>query len=413
MAIDNLIKNIHQSKTPYHCIKLVSEILDKKGFVKLYEKDGWKIKQDGNYYIIRADSSLIAFSLNGAAEAFNIAAPHTDSSCLKIKGNPDMTAGGLHKLNCEVYGSPIMSSWQDRKLKIAGRAFYKDKKGFSAKLIESDYNVVIPNISLHLNREVNNAYKFNPQKDLLPVTGMGKGDIKDLIGEAISYDLFVVVDELGYTFGRGNELFVAPRIDDLTGVFAALEGFITNSKGQAGVVNVLALFDNEEIGSLTRQGAASTFLFDMLTRIILSQGGSQEDFRRALASSFLMSLDNAHGTHPNHPDLSDPTTNTNLGDGIAIKHHANYHYTTDAISAAYVKDLFNTAGVKHQDSYVKSDLRAGGTLGSINSGRVSIMAADIGLAQLAMHSAMEMANVNDYQECIKAMSVFYKNFKIQ
>jgi len=408
----NLIKNIHYSKTPYHCVKLVSEILDKKGFIRLEEKDEWEIKTDGQYYIIRADSSLIAFSLNGVPKAFNIIAPHTDSSCLKIKSNPDMTAGGLHKLNCEVYGSPIMSSWLDRKLKIAGRAFYKDKKGFSSKLIESDYNVIIPNIALHLNREVNNAYKFNPQKDLLPVAGLGKGDIKDLVGDAISYDLFVIADEEGYTFGRDNALFAAPRLDDLSGVFGALEGFIAYPKGQSGAVNVMALFDNEEVGSLTRQGAASTFLFDALTRIVLSQGGGQEDFRRVLARSFLLSLDGAHATHPNHPELSDPTTSTELGGGVAIKHHANYHYTTDAISTAYIKDLFNAAGVKHQDMHVRSDLRAGGTLGSVSSGRVSIMAADIGLPQLAMHSAVEVACCADFDEVIGSAKTFYKNFRL-
>jgi len=411
--LDNLLKNIHYSKTPYHCVKLVAQTLDKKGFVRLDERDGWdKIKTDGNYYVIRADASLIAFSLNGDIKAFNIAAPHNDSCCLKVKHNPDMEGGGLHKLNCEVYGSPLMSSWLDRKLKIAGRVFYKDKKGITSKLIESDYNVLIPNINLHLNKDANTGYKFDAQKDLLPVVGLGKGDIKDLIGDAIAHDLFVVADEMGYVFGKDNALFASPRLDDLSGVFAGLEAFIAHPKGLKGTVNVLALFDNEEIGSLTRQGAASTFLFDVLMRIVLSQGGSQEEFRRILASSFLLSLDGAHATHPNHPDLSDPTTHTNLGGGIAIKHHCNYHYATDGISAAHIRVLFNEASVKWQDSHVKSGQRAGSTLGPVSSGRVSVMSADLGLPQLAMHSAVEIASVSDYEECIKGISTFYKNFSI-
>ena len=415
--IKNLIKNIGLSPTTFHAVKTASDVLDKNGFVRLSEKDAWKLESQGKYYIVRADSSLIAFVLDGTADSFKIVASHTDSSCLKLKGSPDMEGGGMHRLNVEVYGSPIMSSWQDRKLKIAGRAFYADKKaagGVKGKLIESDYNVVIPNIALHLNREVNTAYKFNPQKDLVPVCGLGKGQIRDLVGDALDWELFVVCAEEGYTYGKDNLLIAAPRLDDLTGVFSSLTAFVdfANSPDvkKDGGVRVLALLDNEEIGSRTRQGAASWLLYDVLARINFALGGNDDKLRRALAGSFFVSLDNAHATHPNHPELSDPTSNTVLGGGIAVKYHANFAYSTDAESGALIKKLFKDYNVKYQDFYVRSDLRAGSTLGPVNSGFVSIMSADIGMGQIAMHSAIETASVSDYEEMIKGIAAFYKHF---
>ena len=412
--VKNLIKNIHASPTAFHAVKTASDILDKNGFVRLSEKEAWRLDKSGKYYIVRADSSLIAFVLDGKADAFNIVASHTDSCCFKLKGNPDM-GGVLSRLNIEVYGSPIMSSWQDRKLKLAGRAYYADKNGVKGKLIESDYPVVIPNLALHLNREVNNGYKFNPQKDLLPVSGISKGDIKSLVGDALSYDLFAVCAEEGYTYGHDKSLIACPRLDNLAGVFSSLTAFVDFANSEysarsAGTVKILALLDNEEIGSRTRQGAASWLLYDVLARINYAFGRTDNDLRCALARSMFVSLDNAHATHPSHPELSDPTSSTVLGGGIAVKHHANFSYTTDAESGALIKKLFKDHNIKYQDFYVRSDLRAGATLGPVNSGFVSINSVDIGMGQLAMHSAVETASVSDYEDMVKGMTAFYKHF---
>ncbi|MCL2822150.1 MAG: M18 family aminopeptidase, partial [Firmicutes bacterium] len=228
--IEKLIADIKQSLTPFHTIEAVSAQLVKNGFVPLSEKSDWDLKKDGKYFVTRAGSSLVAFSLSNGCPSFNIVAPHTDSACFKLKGKPDTSVAGLHKINCEVYGSPIFSTWQDRRLTIAGRAFYKDKKSCELvqKLVKSNFNVVIPNLPIHLNREVNNGYKFNPQKDMIPIAGLEKGDIlKEVVGEdAISSDLYVVCDESGYTFGKDNALLASPRLDDLQGVFGGLYAFL-------------------------------------------------------------------------------------------------------------------------------------------------------------------------------------------
>lgn len=397
----DLLQNIGASYTAFHATARVCEILEKNGFSRLKDE----VKIGGKYYVTKNDSSVIAFSV-GEKKFFNIVAAHTDSPALKLKDNPETVSEGCGRLNVETYGGLLLGTWTDRKLRIAGRAFYVENGKVVSKLVSSPYNVVIPNLAIHMQRSVKN--EINAQIDMQPLTGLGKGDVKKLVGDAISYDLFLSCAEEGYEWGENGEFVSSPRLDDLEGVFGGLAAF-TAAKPLG--VNVLCCFDNEEIGSGTKQGAASTFLADVLATVARGLKWSEAERSAAMDGSFIVSLDNAHASHPNHPELSDPTNRTLLGGGIAIKHHANCNYTTDGYSTALMKNLFNGAGVKYQDFYMRSDLRCGGTLGAISSSQVSIDSVDIGLPQLAMHSAVECAAKSDYEDLKKALTAFYTVFE--
>lgn len=399
--IKNLLENLQKSYTSYHAVERVKNTLSDRGFSELDEAAEWKLKSGDKRFVIRDGSAIIAFVV-GEELGFNIVASHTDSPALKLKYNPCVASAGLNKLNVEVYGGAINYTWFDRPLKIAGRISVRKNGKVETYNYASDKNAVIPSLAIHMNRGVNNGATFNPQVDMQPVFGFEGADLH--LPENADYDLFAVCDQAPFLFGPSDELFCSPRIDNLESVFASLEA-ITATKGKA--TSVLFAADNEEVGSISKQGAGGTFLRDVLQRICEIKNCKLDI---ALTKSFMISCDNAHGTHPAHPELNDPTNKVVLGGGVVVKHHAGLHYTTDSISGACFKTIADNAKVKTQDFFMRSDMPCGATLGAISSSRVSVKSVDVGLPQLAMHSAAECAAVGDYLDLIEIFKKFYSEF---
>jgi len=399
------------SYTAYHAVANVISTLEQNNFKKLNPSCKWEIVPGGKYYVVEDGSAVIAFI--AGENRYNIVAAHTDSPALKLKGNPEMKDGNYVKLNCEVYGGGLLYSFLDRPLRLAGRIVTADANGkISAKNVLSDFTVAIPSVAIHMNREANKGLSLNPQVDTLPLFSMNKDSnvlnalTKNILKEGetvLESDIFVISDTQPFTWGENGEFFSCPRLDDLCGVYAAVEALL-NYNGTA--TAIAACFDNEEVGSSTKQGAGGTFLKNTIKRISEALGGS---FERNLPSSMMVSMDNAHALHPNHPEKNDPTTKPVMNGGIVIKHHANQNYTTDAFSSAVIKQIFNKAEVKYQDFYMRSDMPCGGTLGAISSRQISVRSVDIGLAQLAMHSACETIGSSDTENLIKGLTAFYNS----
>lgn len=407
---------LNKSVNEYLACSNICKILKEQGFEYLDPASKWNLKNGGNYFTTKDQSSVIAFKMGQKldSKSFNIVSSHLDSPNLKIKPNGIISKPNYTSLNTEVYGGPILSTWLDRPLSIAGRVFVKSESGIKAELINIDEDLlIIPNVCIHLKKDTD----INPQRDLLPLAGLTKyesvneilehklGINKDTI---MSYDLSVYNRDQAKLVGVDKELFVSPRIDNLECAYTSLQAFLNSNNDSK--INVYASFNNEEVGSTTKQGAASTFLKEVLTRIV----GNTEEYYQALANSFLVSADNAHAVHPNRGDLADPTNQVFMNKGVVIKHNANQRYTTDALSNAYFKLVCDNVHAKYQHYTNRSDQRGGSTLGSISSTQVSIPSVDIGLAQLAMHSSLETAGVEDFNEMIKALTSFYNaNFKVE
>ena len=406
---------LNKSVTEYHAAHNIVEILEKNGFTYLDPSTKWNLIPGGNYYTTKDQSSVIAFKMGqiSSSNGFNIVASHLDSPNLKIKPNGVITKPNYTSLNTEVYGGPILSTWLDRALSIAGRVFVKSKKGIEVKLVNIDEDLlVIPNVCIHLKKDSD----INPQRDLLPLVSISKYESVNEILEKklglnkddiVSYDLSVYNRDTAKTIGVDKELFISPRIDNLECAYSTLLGFLESNNPNK--INVYAAFNNEEVGSMTKQGAQSTFLKEVLSRIVKDE----EAYYMMLANSFLVSADNAHAVHPNRPDLADPTNQVFMNKGIVIKHNSNQRYTTDALSNAFIKTVFDKANVSYQHYTNRSDQRGGSTLGSISTTQVSIPSVDIGLAQLAMHSALETAGVLDFDQMVKGIKGFFEsNLKI-
>lgn len=417
-----LMAFIKKSPTAFHVVNNFSKMLESAGFVKLNEMDRWEIKPNGKYYVTRNDSSIIAFCMPENEDFYNfqITAAHSDSPAFKIKENPEMIEDSNYvTLNVEKYGGMLMAPWLDRPLSVAGRVIIKDGNTLKPVLINVDRDLcVIPNLAIHMNRDANNGIKYNPQKDMIPLFGeiSSKNKFKELIAKEadtdaeaiISIDLFVYNRELGTIWGAENEFISAPRLDDVMCAYSCINALIKSKETNKESVNVCAVFDNEEVGSTTKQGADSSFLSDVLSRISMCTGKDSEDFVRACASSFMLSADNAHAVHPNYKEKADPTNRPYMNKGIVIKYNANQKYTTDAISAAVFKEICKKAGVEVQSYVNRSDIPGGSTLGNISNSHISINTVDIGLAQLAMHSPYETAGVKDTESMIKAVKKFYE-----
>ena len=376
----------------------------------------------------RNASSLIAFRIpKRELESFRIAAAHSDSPAFKIKETPEMDVEGHYvKLNTEGYGGMIQSTWLDRPLSVAGRVIVETENGPETMLVNLDRDLcVIPNVAIHFNREVNKGYAYNPQVDLLPLFAGAVGEEQEdgaekavtLAGlcaqelgieeeKILASDLFLYNREKGRRMGAKGEFIGSPRLDDLQCAFASLKGFLAGAKEKYGAVH--CVMDNEEVGSETKQGAASTFLFDVLFRIHKALGGDYEDYLRCVADSFMISADNAHAVHPNYEDKADPVNRPYLNKGIVIKYSANQKYCTDGFSAAVFKEICRRAEVPYQTFTNRSDMPGGSTLGNISMAQVSVNAVDIGLPQLAMHSPYETAGVEDTDYFIKAARVFFE-----
>lgn len=401
--MNGLLNFLETSYTAYHATENAARLLDEHGFLRLNENEHWKLDAGGRYYTVRGGSSLIAFTV-GKKNAFQIVASHTDSPCLKLKEHCTVNREGFTMLNAEPYGGGIYYTFFDRSLKIAGRVILSRDGGLTAQTFTSEKTVVIPSLAVHMNREVNEKFAPNPQTDLMPLFALGEAELP-IPQETVSYDLFVVCAEKPFESGANGELVCSPRIDNLTSVYSSLCA-LAETEGAA--INVCACLNSEEVGSRTREGAGSDFLSTTLRRIAMARGLSEEDFYRAIPSSFLISLDNAHSVHPNHPEKCDPTNRAVMGGGVVIKGHAGGAYTTDAYTSAVVKTIFSRANVKYQTFYNRSDMRSGSTLGAISLGQISVPSADLGLAQLAMHSAVETFSKEDYFELKKGLIAFCK-----
>jgi len=412
---------IRSSPTAFQAVETVSKSLDDAGFTRLEEGGGWNIRRGGRYYLTKNLSTLIAFQIpERGAKSFMIAASHSDSPTFKLKESFEAEAFGKYiKLNTEPYGGMIMSSWFDRPLSVAGRVVISENGVFTAKPVMLDRDLLlIPNVAIHFNRTLNDGYKYDPSCDTLPLMSAlsGKDALKKLLAEECGtepekiagMDIYLYNRAPGVIWGTDNEFFSAPRIDNLMCAFAALQGFLQAENG--GAVQVYALFDNEETGSATKQGAGSVLLQSVLTEIAGTIGADAPDgnYRRMLASSFMLSADNAHARHPNHPELSDALNAPNMNEGVVIKSNAAQRYTTDGLSSAVFAELCRRAGVPVQYYANRSNIAGGSTLGSIADTNLPVNTVDIGLAQLAMHSSFETAGCADTAYMIAACKAFYE-----
>lgn len=419
--MQGLLEFIKKSPTAFHAVRECEVKLNNKGYIKLNENEKWDLKLGGKYYITRNSSALLAFHLPDEISklSFNITAAHTDSPTFKLKPNFTLDKGKYGMLNTEVYGGPILNTWLDRPLNIAGRVIVKENNGISTRLISFDKPMcIIPNCSIHYYHELNKGVALNPQNELVPLfcdANINKEDLLVLIAkklninvdDIISHDLYLALLDRGVIGGANNEFIMAPQIDNLECSYAALEALL-NTNPASSSINICALFDNEEIGSRTRQGAASKMLSDVLERITLSLGMNSEEHKMALANSFIISADNAQGFHPNYAHKYDPTNAVYMNKGIVIKNAAKGSYSTDGVSQAYFKMICKRARARYQLNTNKSDVPGGSTLGCISLGNVSIHSVDIGLAQIAMHSAYETAGAYDLVDLVKALEEFYK-----
>ena len=406
-----LIDFIKASPTAYHTVDSVKKALIAEGFTEVYEDDVAAFSEGGRHFVIRGGSSIIAFK--GKGSGFMVTASHSDSPSFKVKG--ELSGANYVRLATEKYGGMIYYSWLDRPLSLAGRVVVKTAEGINSLLVNIDKPILtIPSVAIHLNRGVNDGYKFNPATDLLPLVGTAdtKGALMQTVAAAagvkaediISHDLFLYNAEEGRIVGINDELLLAPRIDDLGCVYASLRAFIDAPETDKSV-SVLAVFDNEEVGSETKQGAASTFL-DMTLKNI---AGNSDRYVSMLYNSFMVSADNAHAVHPNHPELYDGTNAPILGGGVVVKYNANQRYTTDAISDGIFTTLAERSGARLQRFSNRADMLGGSTLGSISNTRVSISTVDIGLPQLAMHSATETSAVKDLSDMVLVLTELYSS----
>ncbi len=410
--IADYIRYIDQTPTAYQAVAVQKETLSAAGFTELQEKDPWKLKRGGSYFVTRNASSLIAFSIpSGKIKSARIVASHADSPAFKIKNDPEMKGVSPYvTLNVEEYGGTILSTWFDRPLSVAGRVFVKKRGKAQECPVDLAKEVcLIPSLAIHLDRDVNKGHAFQIQKELLPLlTNDPSVTLNALIAKAlgvkeesiVSADLFAYNRMAPKVWGAKDEFLSAPRLDDSACAYASLTALL---KARSASLTVHAVFDNEEVGSSSLQGACGTFLKDTLHRIALGLGLNEEEEMRMLSESFLLSADNAHALHPNVPEKSDPKARPVLGGGVVLKFSGNQKYTTDAYSAAVVRMLAEGAKITLQDYHNHSDLPGGSTLGNLSIRQVGVHSADIGVPQLAMHSAYETCAVSDLSDMVKLM----------
>lgn len=416
---EELLKFLQACPTAFHTIASVRMVLKENGYEEICEGNAWHLKTNAKYFVVRNESSVIAFRTAGKDfTGFMIGASHSDSPAFKVKENPEIVEHGYVKLNVEGYGGMLMSPWLDRPLSIAGRVIVQKKDKILTKLVNVDQDLcMIPSLAIHMDRDANKDHTWNAQTDMLPVIGdeSSKGKLMKLVAKAagvkeeeiIGHDLFLYVRENGTVWGAQKEYLSAPHLDDLQCGFADLYGFLQAAKSTS--IPMLVIFDNEEVGSSTKQGADSTFLEDTMHRIASAFG---KEFAEAAASSFMVSADNAHAIHPNHPEKADPVNQPQMNQGIVLKFNANQHYTTDGVSAAVFRSLCKEVNVPLQVFTNRSDAKGGSTLGNISNTHVSLNTVDIGLPQLAMHSCYETCGTKDTAYLITVMKAFFaKSFQ--
>lgn len=405
---------IKSCPSAYHTVNTLKCELKKAGFTEIFENKCEDLIPGKSYFVTRNGSSIIAFKLpEGSFNGFMIAASHADSPSFKIKEPSETVADGYVKLSTEKYGGMLCSTWLDKPLSVAGRVVIFTEDGIKTRLVDSKAPLaVIPNVAIHMNRSANESSSFNAAVDMQAlfsanseVYSFNKA-LSELSGvnekDILSNDLYLYNPQEGASV---NDLICAPRLDDLQCVFASKEAFF-NSESK-NTVSVLAVFDNEEVGSRTKQGAASTFLHETLTKISTAYGRFAEGCFADVARSFMLSCDNAHAIHPNHPEYADSVHRCRLNGGVVIKYNANQHYTSDGVSAAVFKKIAENAGVPTQNYFNRADIAGGSTLGNISNTAVSLNTVDIGLAQLSMHSSYETAGALDTEYMVRAIRAFY------
>ena len=417
-TVQKLFRFLDESPTCYHAAANAKAALTAAGAVELRESEQWKLEKGTLYVVERGDSALMAFRVpEGPFHGFLMAAAHSDSPTFKVRETAEAaSAGNTLRLSVEPYGGGVWRGWLDRPLSVAGRVMIRQGDRLVSRLVNIDRDLlVIPGVAIHMDRSVNKGAELNPAVDLLPLLGCGKepGAFRKLIAEAagvreehlLSTELFLYPRTKAVQTGLNGEFIVSPRLDDLQCVFGCLEGFLAAKPG--GSLPVLAVFNNEEVGSNTRQGADSTFLTDVLERIAHGCGLDSEAWKAAVANSFMVSADNAHAIHPAHPEYADKGEFPVLGGGIVIKYNANQRYTTDAVSGAVFQAICQEAGVPVQRYSNRADLPGGSTLGNISTAHLSVPTVDIGLPQLAMHSVCETAGAADTEHLVKAMTAYF------
>ena len=416
-AIRGLMEFIDAAPTAFHAAQLAASALEGAGYQKLEEQKTWAIAPGGRYYVTRNRSSVIAFRIPKRGFApFQISASHGDSPCFKLKPNPEKASQGLAQLNVEKYGGMLMSTWLDRPLSVAGRLIVAGEKGLETRLVNVDRDLaVIPNLPIHFNRSANDGVAFNAQADMLPVIGAEGADVMAAVAEAagvgkdsvVGSDLFLYNRDRAALVGSEGEFICAPRLDDLACAYTSLRALLDAKPSNH--IDVYCLFDNEEVGSGSKQGAGSTLLIEALRRVALALDAKPQALEAALAASFLVSADNAHAAHPNHPEKYDEQNRVRMNGGVVVKSNAAQKYTSDGLSAAVFEGICKRAGVPTQRFANRSDIPGGSTLGNIALSHASMNAVDIGLAQLAMHSARETMGARDVEHMIHALTAFHES----
>ena len=408
--IQNLIEFLDASHSVYHAAAFLASRLESAGYVRLSEADSWDLVPGGRYYLVRGGTAVLAFRIpNAEPKGFMLSASHSDRPTFKVKENGEV-CGTYTKLLVERYGGMLIAPWLDRPLSIAGRVMVETENGVESKLVDLDRDLLmIPNVAIHMNRAANEGYKWNPAVDTLPLLGGkdAKGKLWALLeqaagGKILGHDLYLYVRQKAAVWGVEEEYLSSTALDDLECAWGCTQGFLRAEESEA--IPVLCVFDSEEVGSSSLQGAASDLLSAAIDRICKARG---LDRSRMLAQSFLVSADNAHALHPNHPELADAANAPVMGGGVVLKFNASQRYCTDGLSAAIFRKVCGKAGVNVQTYCNRADIPGGSTLGNISLHQVSVPTADIGLPQLAMHSCYETAAVADAIALEDAMTVFY------
>ena len=408
--IKNLQSFLDNAHSVFHAVAALAQRLEQAGYCRLREADSWELIPGGKYYLTRNGSAVVAFRIPaGAPKGFLISASHADRPCFKVKEN-GVLAGAYTRLAVERYGGMLIAPWLDRPLSVAGRVLVETETGVESRLVDFDRDLLLmPNVAIHMNRAANDGYKWNPATDTIPLLGNKEAsdkfwkELEDLAGgKILGHDLYLYVRQKSAVWGMEEEFISSAALDDLECAWGCTEGFL-QAKDTANIP-VLSVFDNEEVGSSSYQGAASDLLESVISRICKALA---LETKQVLADSFLVSADNAHALHPNHPELADAANAPVINGGVVVKFNANQRYTSDGVTAAVFRKICSRAGVPVQTYCNRADMPGGSTLGNVSLSQVAVPSVDIGLPQLAMHSCYETAGVKDAAYLADAMAAYY------